>query len=252
MSQIKKIILFVLVINCLGLSLIAQNAAEIIIRADNKMRGEESGYSLMQMKIIRPNWERTISFKSWSKGNKYSLVYIISPAREQGQTFLKLDREMWNWNPQIARMTKLPGSMLSQGWMGSDFTNDDLLNQRSIVEDYTHSLLGVQTVSGEACYHLQLNPKPDAPVIWGEIVMWIAKEHDIILKTEYYDEEGYLVKTELATNLKYFEGRYLPSVFELIPAEEEGYKTVVVLQEMKFNLPLDDTFFSQQNMKKIK
>lgn len=230
----------------------AQNATEIIKRADDKMRGEKSGYSVMSMKIVRPTWNRTIEFKSWSKGTEHSLVYIMNPAKEKGQTFLKREREMWNWNPQISRMIKLPTSMLSQGWMGSDFTNDDLLNQRSIVVDYTHEFDGEEEVSGEQCYKIILIPKPDAPVVWGKIIMWVSTKHDISLKTEYYDEDEYLVKSELGKELKDFGGRYLPSVFELVPAEEEDHKTIVTMKEMKFNIPIDDAFFSQQNMKRIR
>jgi outer membrane lipoprotein-sorting protein len=235
-----------------SLSTMAQNATEIVKRADDKMRGEKSGYSVMSMKIVRPTWDRTITFKSWSKGTENSLVYIMAPAKEKGQTFLKRNREMWNWNPQISRMIKLPTSMLSQGWMGSDFTNDDLLNQRSIVVDYNHSILSQEEVAGELCYKIELIPKEDAPVVWGKIIMWISKEHDINLKTEYYDEDEYLVKTELGYDLKDFSGRYLPATFEIIPADEPGHKTIVTVSEMKFNIPVEDSFFSQQNMKRIR
>ncbi len=230
----------------------AQNATDIIKQADDKMRGEKSGYSEMSMKIVRPTWERTITFKSWSKGIDFSLVYILSPAKEKGQTFLKRNREMWSWNPQISRMIKLPTSMLSQGWMGSDFTNDDLLNQRSIVVDYNHSIVSEEEISGEMCYKILLEPKPEAPVVWGKIYMWISKKHIITLKTEYYDEDDYLVKTEIGYDLKDFSGRYLPATFEIIPADEEDNKTIVTITEMKFNIDIADSFFSQQNMKRVR
>lgn len=229
-----------------------QDATEIIKRADNKMRGEKSGYSVMTMKIVRPSWERTVSFKSWSKGTDLSLVLITAPAKEKGQTFLKIRNDMWNWNPQINRMIKLPNSMLSQGWMGSDFTNDDLLNQRSIVTDYTHKILGEETVSGELCYKIELTPKPDAPVVWGKLIMWISKIHEVSMKMEYFDEDGYLIKTELGKELKNMNGRFIPVIFELIPADEEGNKTIVTMQEIQFNIPIEDSFFSQQNMKKVR
>ncbi len=249
--QVKSILVLLLFFFSLTLSH-AQNATEIIKKADDKMRGEKSGYSEMSMQIVRPSWERTITFKSWSKGTVFSLVYILSPAKEKGQTFLKRDREMWSWNPQISRMIKLPTSMLSQGWMGSDFTNDDLLNQRSIVVDYNHSIVSEEEVSGEMCYKILLDPKPDAPVVWGKIYMWISKKYIISLKTEYYDEDDYLVKTEIGYDLKDFSGRYLPSKFEIIPADEDGNKTIVTITEMKFNIAIEDSFFSQQNMKRVR
>jgi outer membrane lipoprotein-sorting protein len=247
----KTISVFVLM-GTVIVSATAQNATEIVKRADDKMRGEKSGYSEMSMKIVRPSWNRTITFKSWSKGTENSLVYIQTPVKEQGQTFLKLDREMWNWNPRISRMIKLPTSMLSQGWMGSDFTNDDLLNQRSIVVDYTHTIVAEETVSNELCYKIELIPKENAPVVWGKIYMWISKQHDISMKVEYFDEDDYLVKSEIAYELKEFDGRLLPARMEIIPADEEGNKTVVTIKKMEFNIPIEDSFFSQQNMKKVR
>lgn len=228
------------------------SATDIVKRADDKMRGEKSSFSLMTMKIVRPTWERSISFKSWGKGTELSLVYITGPAKDKGQSFLKIKNEMWSWNPSVNRTIKLPTSMLSQGWMGSDFTNDDLLNQRSIVVDYNHEIVGEETVSGELCYKIMLKPKPNAPVVWGKIAMWISKQHEIILKTEYYDEDQYLVKSEIGKGLKEMSGRYMPTIFELIPADEEGNKTIVTIDEIKFDIPLEDSFFSQQNMTRIR
>jgi len=229
----------------------AQNAMEIVKRADAKMRGEESGIMEMSMRIIRPTWERTIEFKSWSKGVENSLVLITAPAKDKGQTFLKLDREMWSWNPTISRTIKLPPSMLSQGWMGSDFTNDDLLNQHSIVTDYTHNILGVEKMEGLDCYKIELIPKEDAPVVWGKIIFWITKTDDNILRSEYYDEDEYLVKTELGRDIKNMSGRIIPTEFELIPADEEDQKTVVTIKNIQFNVPIEDSFFSIQNMKRL-
>ena len=141
--------------------------------------------------------------------------------------------------------------MLSQGWMGSDFTNDDLLNQRSIVNDYTHEIVGSEKLEDRDCYKIKLLPKPDAPVVWGKIFLWITKTDDIMLKSEYYDEDEYLVKTELAKDIKNMSGRLIPTQFELIPADEENQKTVVTIISIEFNVPIEDSFFSIQNMKRL-
>jgi outer membrane lipoprotein-sorting protein len=233
-------------------SVLSQNASEIVKRADDKMRGEKSSISVMSMKIVRPTWERTITFKSWTKGTENSLVLVTAPAKEKGQTFLKLDRDMWSWNPTISRTIKLPPSMLSQGWMGSDYTHDDLVNQRSIVIDYTHEIIGSETIENRDCYIIELIPKPDAPVVWGKILFWITKKDDLILKAEYYDEDEYLVKTELGHNIKNMSGRILTSQFEIIPEEEDNQKTVVDIQSIEFNVPINDSFFSIQNMKRVR
>lgn len=230
----------------------AQDATEIIRKADEKMQGEQTSQSTMTMTIIRPTWQREITFKSWTKGRDYSLALITAPAREKGQTFLKRESEMWNWNPTINRLIKLPPSMMSQGWMGSDFSNDDLLKESSIVVDYTHKIIADEVINGRDCYKIELIPLENAAVVWGKIYKWISKEEFLQMKSEYYDEDNYLIKTELAYDIKTMDGRVIPSRFELIPEEEEGQKTVVVMNDIQFNKPIPDSFFSQQNMKRVR
>ncbi len=225
---------------------------EIVRIADEKFNGEKSGYSVMAMTIVRPSWERTVEFRSWSLGTDYALTLITAPAREKGQSFLKRSNEMWSWNPSINRLIKLPPSMMSQGWMGSDYTNDDILRESSAVNDYTHQLEGEESVGDRACYKIKLEAKPDAGIIWGQQVWWIDKKDYIIMKAELFDEDGYLERTEIASDLKVFDGRLVPSVIELIPAEKEGNRTIVKISEMKFNIEVEESFFSQQNMKSIR
>ena len=235
-----------------SLNSVAQDAREIIKKADEKMQGEETSQSTMTMTIVRPSWDREISFKSWTRGRDYSMVLITSPARDKGQTFLKREVEMWNWNPTINRLIKLPPSMMSQGWMGSDFSNDDLLKESSIVVDYTHTIIGEEEIDGWSCYKIELTPLEDAAVVWGRILKWVSKEEFLQMKTEYYDEDEYLIKTEIASDIKEMGGRLIPSRFELIPEEEEGHKTIVLMDEIEFNKPIPEGFFSQQNMKRIR
>ena len=228
------------------------SATEVATKAYERMKGESSGYSAMKMEIIRPTWSRSISFKSWSKTTELSLSLVTAPKKEEGQSFLKRGKEMWNWNPTINRMIKLPPSMMSQGWMGSDFTNDDLLNEASIVTDYTHQLSGQEKIAEKDCYILEMKPKENAAVVWGKVVMWISKGDFLQMKTEFYDEENKLIKTQLAFDIKKMGGRMIPTRFELIPAEKTGNKTVVTLESIEFNRPIPDQFFSQQNMKVVK
>lgn len=230
----------------------AQDAKSIVKKADDKMQGETSSISVMTMTIKRPTYERNISFKNWTKGTDYAMTLVTSPAQEKGQTFLKRKMEMWNWNPRISRMIKLPPSMMSQGWMGSDYTNDDALKQSSIVKDYNHTLLGEEEVDGQQCYHIQLIPTEEAAVVWGKVLMWITKDEYIQMKIEYYDEDDYLVKTELSHNITTIGSRILPSQFEIIPAEKPNQRTIVNVESIEFNPPIEDSFFSQQNMKRIR
>lgn len=234
------------------LSLSSQDAREIIRKANDKFNGETSSISTMSMTIIRPTWERTITFKNWTKGTDFALTLILSPAREKGQTFLKRANEMWIWSPTISRLTKLPPSMMSQGWMGSDYTNDDIMKESSVVDDYTHEIIGQEEIEGRLCYKIKLTAKEDAAVIWGSQIRWIDKKEFLFLKSELYDEYGYLIRTETGGDIKMMDGRLIPARLELIPADQEGYRTVVVFETLQFNKAVDDSFFSQQNMKTVR
>ena len=229
-----------------------QDATEIIKTADEKARGITSSRGEMKMMIVRPSWTREISLKSWSMGRDYSLMLITAPARDKGAAFLKRDKEIWNWQPSIDRAIKLPPSMMMQSWMGSDFTNDDLVRESSIVKDYEHVLVGSETIEGYDCYKIELIPKPEAPVVWGKVISWISKDDYLQLKTEFHDEDGYLVSTMYGMEVKEMGGRLLPSKLEMIPADEEGKKTVIEQLDITFDEPIKETFFSIQNMKRVR
>ena len=247
----KKLFTLILLI-CASYPLAAQDAREIVKRANEKINGEKSSYSEMKMTIIRPEWERTLEFKNWTKGTEYALTYISAPARDRGQAFLKRTSEMWSWNPTISRMIKLPPSMMSQGWMGSDYTNDDILNESSVVNDYNHELEAEEEIEGRLCYRIKMTAKEDAAVVWGHQLRWIDKDDYLFMKAELYDEDGYLVRTELGKDIKTMDGRLIPTTLEIIPEDEEGYKTVVEIQKIEFNIPVEDGFFSQQNLKRVR
>lgn len=231
---------------------LGQDAKEIVRKADAKFNGEQSSFSEMNMTIIRPKYQRNLSFKGWGTKAGQALTVITAPAKEKGQSFLKSGNNLWNWNPTIQRLIKLPASMMSQGWMGSDFTNDDILKESSLVKDYKHKLLGEESIQGSRCYKIELTPLENTAVVWGKIMLWISTDEYLELKSAFYDEEGFLVKTHLSSAIKSFDNRRLPSVIEIIPADEPGNKTRVTITGMRFNEPYSDDFFTQQNMKRAK
>ncbi len=228
-----------------------QNAKEIIRKMDEKRRGE-SATAAMTISIIRPTWRRDMDIKTWSNGTDYSLILVTSPARDKGTVFLKRDKEIWNWLPSIERNVKLPPSMMMQSWMGSDFTNDDLIKESSIVEDYEHSIEGDSVISGRSCWKIQLIPKPDAAVVWGQINTWVDKKEFIELRTEMYDEDGYLINEVLFKEIKLLGGRMLASVMEYLPIDKEGNKTVITYHEVNYDAKVGTDFFSLQNMKRVR
>ncbi len=249
MIKFKKVLWIFFVF--LSLSGWAQDATAIIKKMDDKLQGN-SNKSEMKMSIVRPKYTRTISFKNWSLGREYFMTYITAPAKDKGQVFMKYHTEMWNYTPSINRMIKLPPSMMSQGWMGSDYSNDDLVKQSSVVEDYAHRILGTEEVAGVSCYKIEMLPKPASNIVWGKVLVWVDKDRFISLKSEYYDMEDYLVRTELGKEVKTFDGRDLPSIIEIIPEEEPDHKTVIEILSMDFDFDVAESFFSQQNMKRIR
>ena len=249
----KQILLCALLVAPLLLAAqVSENKAlDIIKEMDAKAKGNSS-ISSASMTIVRPTWTRTMEIKSWTKGIDYSLTLILSPARDKGSSFLKRDKEIWNWQPRIDRTIKLPPSMMMQSWMGSDFTNDDLVKESSVVVDYTHELVGEEMLEGRNCYKIILTPKEDAAVVWGKIEMWVDKELTIQLQTEFYDEDDYLVNTMYGKEVKELGGKMLPSVLEVVPADEEGHKTIITQHWIKFDEPIKLDFFSTSNMKRVR
>ena len=226
-------------------------AKEIVEKADQKLRGESS-YAEIKMTIVRPTWTREVTMKSWSLGNKYSLILITAPPRDKGTAFLKRGNEIWNWQPTIDRTIKMPPSMMSQSWMGSDFTNDDLVRESSTVTDYNHQKIGSETINGRECYKLELTPKEGAPVVWGKVLLWIDKKEFMQMKVEFYDEDDFLVNTMYGKNVKTLGGKTLPGTMEVIPADKPDQKTVLEYLELQFDIKVNESFFSIANMKKIK
>jgi len=224
---------------------------KIIKKANDKLQGTSSKAEL-KMTIVRPSWSREMKMKAWSKGDDYSLTLITGPARDKGTAFLKRDREIWNWQPKIDRSIKLPPSMMMQSWMGSDLTNDDLVKQFSIVNDYTHRLLGIEQIENRDCYHVELIPKEEAAVIWGKVLIWIDTEEYMQMKTEFYDEDQYLINTMTGTDVKMLGGKLLPAKLIVTPEEEDGHQTILEYVDIHFDIPIKNSFFSVQNMKRVK
>lgn len=226
-------------------------AREIIDMADKKMQGNSSKTEMV-MEIVRPDWKRVIGIKGWAIGTKYSLMLITSPARDKGSAFLKREKEIWNWQPSIDRVIKLPPSMMMQSWMGSDFTNDDLVKESSIVKDYTHVLKGDTIIDSRETWILELTPTEDAAVVWGRIEAYITKGDYLQMLFKYYDEDEFLVNTMVMSDIKEMGGRIIPTRMEMIPADNPDQKTVIIYKKMEFDVDIDEGFFSLQNMKRVR
>jgi len=239
--------LFLLAVHCI---VSAQDAREIVRRSDEKMRGNTS-QAEMTIRISRPTWTREMSVKTWMSGTEYAMILILSPARDKGTVFLKRKKEVWNWLPTLERSIKLPPSMMTQSWMGTDFTNDDLVKESSIVEDYDHRLLGDTTVASISCHVIEMIPKPSAAVVWGKIIVVIDKKDYLQLHSRFYDDDHTLVNTMHGYDVKVMDGRLIPTRMEMIPAEKKNQKTEIIYTKMLFNRPIPDNFFTMDKMRNL-
>jgi len=245
----KKFFLVLVLLNFSGIY--SQTALEIIKNADSQIRGSSS-YAEMSITIIRPKWQKKMSLKSWSKGTEYSATIVTSPAKEKGSVFLKRKNEAWNYIPTLERTIKLPPSMMTQSWMGTDFTNDDLIKQSSMVVDYTHEILGSEVIEDLECWKLKLIPNEESTVVWGKLLVWIDKKDFMQMKTEFYDEDMELVNVMIGTNVSEYGGKKLPSRLEFYPIEDEGNKTVIQYDIWEFDLLIPESYFSTQYVSRLK
>jgi outer membrane lipoprotein-sorting protein len=248
-NKIKWMMLAALLFNAASLQ--AQDPKHIIRRMEDNMRGTSS-YSEMTMQTIRPRFTREVTMKSWSLGEDYSLILITAPARDAGTSFLKRKNEIWNYVPNIDRTVKMPPSMMAQSWMGSDFTNDDLVRGSSTVDDYNHRLLGQENIDGIQCYKIEMTPLPDTPVAYDKIVRWISTGSYLPVRVQNFDDRGQLVSTINFREVKNMNGRNLPTVMEMIPQDKSGNKTIIITHKIDFGVNLNQGFFSQQNMKNVR
>ena len=215
------------------------------------MRGNSS-YAEMTMTIERPRYTREVSMRSWLLGTDYSMIIITAPARDEGTAYLMREDNIWQFDPRIDRVTRLPSSMMSESWMGSDFTNDDLVRESSTIEDYEHQVLRTEEYEGFDCYVIELIPKPDTPIVWGKVIMWVSTDGYMQLRVENYDQRGELANTMNLDQIRELDDRTLPTRMTLTPADRPDQRTILTFQEMEFDIDIDESFFTLQNMRRVR
>ncbi len=238
----------VLVLLCTG-RLCAQNAEEIVKKSEDLMKGASSKGKI-RMTVVTPDYTRTMEMESWWVGNDKALIVITAPQREAGNKTLKVKNELWMYLRNTETMMKVPPSMMLQSWNGSDFTNDDLVRESSIVLDYTSTILAEEPIDGEVCWKVQLIPKPTAPVVWGKITHWIRKSNYLPSRTEYYDEKGTLVRTLTYTDIRQFGARKIPAKWMMMNNAKPGHSTEFEYLSAQFDIKISDNVFSFRELEK--
>jgi hypothetical protein len=203
------------------------------------------------MTIHRPDFERTMILRGWTKGRSDGLFYVLQPPKDMGNGSLKKGRQMWSYNPKINRAIKLPPSMMSQSWMGSDFSNDDLAKSDSILDDYDHAIVEREMVDGHQVFTVQSIAKEDAPVVWGKQILRVRDDF-ILLSEQFFDEDMELVKEMTAEDLVEFSGRIFPKIWTMRRVDERDRFTRLEYRILEFDIDIEDRLFTLASLKSKK
>ena len=225
-----------------------RTAREIVDEVDRLLRGASS-HGRFTMEIVTEHWSRDLEIEVWSLGTERALARVLSPPKEAGTATLMIDEEVWNYLPRVDRTIKVPPSLMMGSWMGSHFTNDDLVKESRLVDDYEIEIGYEGERDGEDVWEFTLVPKPEAPVVWGRIVMQVRKRDMMPTWFRYYDERGRLERTVTASDYEVMGGRLVPSVTNVVPADEPGERTTVRYEELEFDIDISESFFSLRNLR---
>jgi outer membrane lipoprotein-sorting protein len=225
----------------------ASDAKELVRAAMDHWRGVTS-YSEMTMTIHRADWERSMSMRTWSQGDKLSLVRITEPKKDAGNGTLLKDKEMWSYSPKINRIIKIPSSMMSQGWMGSDFSNKDVSKSTDILKQYDHSLSDTTHEGGHTVYTVEAIPHEDAAIVWGKEVLKIRDDF-VLLEEQYWDQDGKLVKVMKARDIQEMGGRSVARILRMGKVDSTDEWTEMEVSSIEFDLDLPASIFTLSNLR---
>ncbi len=233
---------------CVALGANVNNADEWLKYQEKEMRGDRS-HAEMVMTIKTPNWTRTLEIDSDVEGKNQALSTIKSPAKEKGIRTLRIENNMWNYFPKLKKKIAVSSSMLLASWMGSDFTNDDVLKASSMAEDYNHKFASKdETVNGEELKVIENTAKTNSKVMWPKIVALNSKKDCLPRQYRYYDKEGTLKRTLTFSEIKTFDGHKIPTHWEMVPSDDKTKMTVIDYKSVSFKTQFKPSHFSQKNL----
>ena len=223
------------------------DARQVVKKLDELYRSKSSSGE-MEMQIITPHWERSLRMQVWTQGMDKTFIRIVSPLKEKGVATLRLGSEMWNYLPNTNKVIKIPPSMMMSSWMGSDLTNDDLVSEFSLLEDFYYKLITPEDGDGDLLY-IEAIPKEGLPIVWGKIITAVRRTDYIPVWEKYFDEKGTLLRVIYFKDHREFGHRLIPATMELVPQNKEGQKTIVRYLQMEFDKPIDNNVFSLRNLR---
>jgi len=230
-------------------ALCASALQDIVDRVDRLLRGASS-HGTVTMAIVTADWSRSLDLEIWSLGTEHALVRVLAPPKDAGTATLKSGNDLWNYLPRVDRTIKLPPSLMGAAWMGSHFTNDDLVKESRLIEDYDIAMGFSGERDGVAVWEFVLTPKPEAPVVWGRIEEQVRKADYMPVWARFYDERGELARTMTFADVRRMGGRLVPARMAIEPADKPGESTVLQYHELAFDVGLEPAFFSLQRLQR--
>ncbi len=235
---------FAIALPCFG-----ENPKDIVNKAENAIKGETSK-GTFTMKVVTSEFSREIKMQSWWKGDDKALIIIKEPAKDRGNKTLKIGNEMWNYLKNTETTMKIPSSMMLQSWYGSDLTNQDIVRESELSEDYDISLMFEEKIAGEMCWKLELKPKPDVPVVWGKIYYWVRQNDYLPALVQYYSEKNELIRTFKFRKFQVMDGRKIPTVWRIESNTKKGNYTEFIYNDVEFDVNIPDRIFSFRELEK--
>lgn len=226
-----------------------EKAKKMVEQSEAHTRGE-SLQAEVAMTVHTADTQRKMVFKTWLSGKDKAVIKILSPTKDRDTGNLRLDMSLWQYLPNIDRVVKIPPSMMLQSWMGSDFTNDDLVKSSSLSRDYTHQIETTETIAGTKTVKIICTPKPDAPVTWGKVIIWLREADSVPIKQEFYSENNELIKLLEGSEIKTFGSHTIATQLVMSTVKKPGAKTVLQYTSAAFDQKIDDKFFTQEFIRK--
>jgi outer membrane lipoprotein-sorting protein len=222
---------------------------QILDKVDDLFRSNSSK-GLATMTVTTAHWKRSLSLEMWSKGKDRSLMRVLAPKKEKGTATLRSGNDIWNYLPKVKRVIKLPSSMMAASWMGSHFTNDDLVKESRMADDYTFEITFSGGREGQEIVEVTCHPKPDAAVVWGKVIVSALRKEYLPLYVKYFDEDLRLARTMTFSQVKQLGGRRIPSLVTMVPEDKPEESTVIHYKQMDFDIDLQDSFFSLRTLQR--
>lgn len=249
MIKLRIIVTFILFNFFFSTYAIASNLdPEIILNNVDDVYRSNASHGILTLSVKTSNWQRSLTLEQWSKGNDMHLLKVLKPKKEKDLATLRVDKNVWNYMPKVKRVVKIPSSMMSSSWMGSHFTNDDLVKQSRMVIDYDFSITYEGLRDGVDIVEISCIPKKNAAVVWGKVEVIVYRNDFIPLNIVYYDEDLKLSRTLKFSNIQVLGGKKIPLQMKMVPTDEPEESTAILWEKIEFDIVIKDDFFSLRKL----